>query len=311
MFRESKKILVFLLVAVVLVGATGITAQPAQASGCWTYHYVRWGESLSWIGRYYGVDWRYLAQVNGIAPPFQVYAGQSLCIAGGGFVPVQYPNNGPSGRTWSFSIDEVVQNTSVTIRTNNFPSDVRFQVKMGFRGNGNAIDWKPLPDLDTGKGGSFKTTFGILPEFKDKTPLVMRLSEQKKNGNTFVQDQWFNNIPGGSGVGGPGPIYCPGCYNTCNIPTIWITSVQRDNTVTFQTNNFPPNVTFDVLMGPMHTQAIGGIYVGSFNSGAGGTFQQTFPIPPQLFGQPQIAIRTQNLGTGLFSYNWFFNNSTY
>jgi len=37
----------------------------------------------------------------------------------------------------------------------------------------------------------------------------------------------------------------------------------------------------------------------------------TFSIPAQLHGSHQISIRTQNQWSGYFSYNWFYNNSTY
>ena len=42
------------------------------------------------------------------------------------------------------------------------------------------------------------------------------------------------------------------------------------------------------------------------NSGVGGTFTATYPIPAQLAGTPQIAIRLQS-ASGYYSYNWFFN----
>jgi len=59
-----KRVLFAVLALVILVGGMGVSAQPAQAAGCTYYHTVRYGESLSWIGRYYNVYWPYLAQVN-------------------------------------------------------------------------------------------------------------------------------------------------------------------------------------------------------------------------------------------------------
>ena len=111
---------------------------------------------------------------------------------------------------------------------------------------------------------------------------------------------------GGSTSGGTGgyPWYYGG------IPTIWIKAVVRNTSVTFRTHNFPAGLNFDVLMGPMGSAGIGGYYVGSFNSGAGGQFTKTFNVPPQLVNHGRIAIRTQNLATGYYSYNWFYNNTT-
>ncbi len=65
-----RRILMLTLALALVLGGAGISAAPAQASGiCVTYHTVRAGETLSWIGRFYGVYWPYLAQVNGILPP--------------------------------------------------------------------------------------------------------------------------------------------------------------------------------------------------------------------------------------------------
>jgi hypothetical protein len=95
------------------------------------------------------------------------------------------------------------------------------------------------------------------------------------------------------------------------IPTFSITAVVRDTNVTIYTNNFPANDNFDVLMNTMGTQGKNGIKVATTNSGKGGSFSATYTIPSQLKGLKQIAIRLQsNTGSGYFSYNWFYNNTT-
>ena len=207
----TRRTMLFLLAVILLIAGMGISAQPAQASGCSYYHTVRPGQTLAWIARYYGAYWPYLAQINGIrAPRYIIYAGQVLCIAygGGGYYP------GP-----------------------------------------------------------------------------------------------------GSGSGGRGVVYPPSpypypYYGYRGIPTIWITGVARNSSVTIQTRNFPPNLDFQVLMGPMGTRGYG-YYVTTFNSGGGGSMSLTFPIPPQLYGSYQVSIRTQNQWSGYHSYNWFYNNTTY
>jgi hypothetical protein len=86
--------------------------------------------------------------------------------------------------------------------------------------------------------------------------------------------------------------------------------VVRNQQVTIYTYNFPPNLKFNVYMGPMHTKAIGGYYVASFNSGSGGSFSAgPFAIPPALYGSYQIAIRAENSWGGFYAYNWFYNNT--
>jgi LysM repeat protein len=61
---------------------------PAYNGGCSAYHYVRYGQTLSQISMSYGVSMRALMRANGIQNPNQIYAGQKLCIPGGGMQPM-------------------------------------------------------------------------------------------------------------------------------------------------------------------------------------------------------------------------------
>ncbi len=296
--KLANKILMVLLALVVLIGGSGFMAQPAQAASCTYYHTVKAGESLSWIGRYYGVNWLYLAQINQIAPPkYIIYPGQVLCIAYGGQATTPVVS-----KTWSYSVVKVEKDTTVRIRTSNFPSNVLFEVSIG-RLSGNVYEWIKVADLDSDKGGAFTKNFDIPAQFAGTSQLIIRVTQPKKS---IKVKRWFSNITTQYGTGG---IYTPIGYS--GIPTIWIASVVRNSTVTIQTRNFPAGLKFDVLMGPMGTRAVNGYYVGTIDSGAGGTFVATFNIPPELMNLNRIAIRTQNLYTGYFSYNWFYNNTTY
>jgi hypothetical protein len=77
------------------------------------------------------------------------------------------------------------------------------------------------------------------------------------------------------------------------VPTISILAVVKDESVTFETKDYPAGYDFAVTMGKFGTRGVGGIPVGSFNSGDGGALQQTFPIPEELWGQGRIAIRAE------------------
>ena len=68
------------------------------------------------------------------------------------------------------------------------------------------------------------------------------------------------------------------------VPTFTISSVATDSTVTVVTYNFPANRDFTVRMGAYGTLGIGGIVVGTLNSGSGGSFSATFNIPDALKG---------------------------
>lgn len=95
------------------------------------------------------------------------------------------------------------------------------------------------------------------------------------------------------------------------VPTFSIVSVDKDESVTIRTSNFPANDSFDVLMGAFGTRGIGGKKVETINSGKGGSFTADFKIPASLQGSRQIAIRLQSTtGSGYFAYNWLYNNSS-
>ena len=62
-------------------------------------------------------------------------------------------------------------------------------------------------------------------------------------------------------------------------------------------------------MGVFGTRGVGGIEIAMTQSGAGGSFDETYTIPAALHGLPRIAIRLQS-DDGYFAYNWFYNNTT-
>jgi hypothetical protein len=93
-------------------------------------------------------------------------------------------------------------------------------------------------------------------------------------------------------------------------PSFSIVSVVPDKSVTIQTYNLPPNDKYDVTMGPMGTQGIGGVKVATVDSGSGGSKSYTFNIPSSLYGSYQISIRLQSPTSGYYAYNWFYNNTT-
>lgn len=90
------------------------------------------------------------------------------------------------------------------------------------------------------------------------------------------------------------------------IPTFDIINVVRGASVTIRTANFPANQNFTAMMGPIGTLGVGGTTVGTTDSGAGGVFTATYPIPAGLANAGAIAIRLQS-PAGWYSYNWFYN----
>ena len=93
--------------------------------------------------------------------------------------------------------------------------------------------------------------------------------------------------------------------------TLYITDVGKDSWVTFKAYNLPADDEFRVRMGEMGTRGRGGIIVGSFDTGDGGTKKLTFDIPDEFHGDYRVAIRIESkTGSGYFAYNWFYNNTS-
>ena len=103
-----------------------------------------------------------------------------------------------------------------------------------------------------------------------------------------------------AGTAAPAPTFA--------IPSFTIVGVQAGTNVTIRTANFPANQTFTALMGPIGSMGVGGVQAGTVNSGAGGVFTATIPIPASMATTPQIALRLQS-PAGYYSYGWFYNST--
>jgi len=190
----------------------------------------------------------------------------------------------------TFSITGVVKDTSVAIKTSNFPSGKTFTVRIGLYGT-KGVGGVEVGTLDSGTGGVLTAVFNIPDSLKGKDRLAIRMDAS----GGFYSYNWFWNNPAAA----PKPYV--------GIPTFSFVSVIKDSKVSIKTNNYPPNRVFTVRMGLIGTRGIGGIVVGTFNSGAGGVMTLAFDIPAALKGQARIAIRADASG-GFNSYGWFWNN---
>lgn len=202
----------------------------------------------------------------------------------------------------TFSIVSVVKNTSVTIKTNNFPANDTFKVLMGYMGT-RGVSGIKVATQSSGSGGSFTATYDIPAELSGQYRIAIRL--QSTTGSGYFAYNWFyNDASGSSGSQNPPPGYS-------GFPTFSIVSVVKDTSVTILTKNLPPNDTFKVLMNYMGTRGKGGEQVATLDTGTGGAQTLTYNVPAFLAGQYQIAIRLQSTtGSGYFAYNWFYNNTS-
>ncbi len=187
----------------------------------------------------------------------------------------------------TFSIESVVPDQTVTIRTHNFPPGRTFLVTMGHMGT-LGINGTPVGTLYSGLGGEMTATFPIPVLLKGLERIAIRTQA-----NPFFSYNWFDNPVA------PLPT-----------PTFVVCSVVRDGLVTIRTNsNFPPNRDFAVMMNFMGTLGIDGYVVGGFNTGPTGVVSAAYEIPSGLRGLDQIQIRAEEVGGPFFSFNYFDNQT--
>ncbi len=291
-----------------IFGLLNVAAALAVSATCQQSHNVRVGETLSEIGKQYGVSWPALAALNSIPNANMIYAGSTLCISAERVVA---PIVGqPVTRIPTINITSVDPGKSVTIQTANYPANTNFEVRMGAFGT-RGINGIKVGTLNSGAGGTVTETFSIPDALKGAGRVAIRLDSTSSGHFSY---NWFWNGAATSTTGTTGSTaavqgtasrLAPG-----TIPTFSILSVVRGEKVVIQAQNFPANDTFDVRMGAMGTRGVGGVKVRTFNSDKGGTFTAEFQIPEAFRNAGRIAIRLESPVTGYYSYNWFYNNTT-
>jgi hypothetical protein len=235
------------------------------------------------------LPWR---KVAGVAIGLVLLAFLLAFVLPGGSAASQLP---------SFGITSVTANTSVTIQTANFPANQEFQVTMGAIGT-QGVGGTVVGTTHSGAGGSFTATYNIPAALQGVDRIAIRL----QSAQGYFAYNWFYNSSSGGNVATPVPV-TPGPVQS-GIPTFSVESVVADSSVTIRANNFPANQTFQVTMGAIGTQGVGGTSIGTQASGAGGSFTATYNIPANLHGMDRIAIRLQST-QGYFAYNWFHNST--
>lgn len=202
----------------------------------------------------------------------------------------------------TFSIVSVTTDTNVTIKTAGFPAGYDFKVLIGAYGT-LGVAGTQVATVNSGAGGSFTAAYDIPAAFHGASRLAIRL--ESTTGGFFAYNWFWNNTT--SPTPTPNPIPVPGYTG---VPTISIASVVANTTVTLNGHNFPAGYDFKVLVGAYGTLGIGGMQVGTFNSGSGGTFTATYNIPAAFSGKTQVAIRVESTTGRFFAYNWFWNTTT-
>lgn len=199
----------------------------------------------------------------------------------------------------TFSITAVVKDDSVTIKGSNFPANDKFTVTMGAYGT-KGIGGKVVETTDSGSGGSLTKTYKIPASLAGSNRIAIRLQSPTSG---YYAYNWFYN----SSTSSPSPTKLASTYK--GYPTFSITAVVKNDTVTIKGSNFPANDKFTVTMGAYGTLGIGGVVVGTTDSGSGGALTATYDIPASLANSSRIAIRLQSSSSGYYAFNWFYNNN--
>lgn len=184
--RISVQSLVKISLAVFILAVMIFPAmQPALAATCTQYHTVKRGENLYRIGLQYGVSWKVLAENNDLDNPRIIYPGQKLCVSTSGS-----PANPPvKAEIPTFVILSVVRDQSVTIKTNNFPANDTFVVRMGEMGT-RGVNGIKVDQISSGSGGELTLTFNIPASLQGSRQIAIRLESP---GSGYYSFNWFYN----------------------------------------------------------------------------------------------------------------------
>lgn len=248
-------------------------------------------------GGYYSYNWFYNNTAN-------------VGTAGTAVITPVVNNNSSYSGIPTFKITAVDEGNTVTLETNNFPANMTFAVTMG-KMYSRGIGGTNVGEIKSGEGGTLTRTFNIPDALKNDDRIAIRA--QTAHANPFYAFNWFHNkttsdnSAGNSNngaIGGGNSIYY-------GIPTFTVCTVTKDGAVSILTKNFPTNQTFNVTMGSMYTQGIGGPSVGTLASGDKSSDRYTFNVPAELKGAGRISIRAQTAHAyPFYAYNWFYNNTT-
>lgn len=196
----------------------------------------------------------------------------------------------------SFSIIAVKANEQITIRTQDFPANVNFTIRMDVAGN-LAIDGIVVGQTNSGIGGAFEAIYRIPAELKDVQTIAIRF-ESKEGYYTY---NWFNNrTTGAVSTPAPAPIPVTGAK-----PTLTFTGVKSNAAVTVEARNLPANTTFTVRVGPYYTFFRDYVIVPSVKTDGNGYVKFTITLPDVVKNVQLVTVRLD--GGGRYAFNAFKN----
>ncbi len=210
---------------------------------------------------------------------------------------------------WIKELDKA--NHTITIKVTDYDKVATYTVLIGE--NNSNFQGHPLGRIDSTDGRTHTRTYNY-PAFlwpADELRITVQNIHNDHSCSSAVsnkRENWQIMDPYGSftylGSSSSG-------VSSTATPFTNIIGVVKDSEVTLQTYNFPADTDFVVSMGPLGTKGVGGFVIGTQNSGVGGSFVVTYPIPAQLWGSEYVSIRLQSTSSGHFAYDYFQNVSGY
>ncbi len=176
--KPLKQVLLILTAISISIGLVLSTNQPAFAAvktpeKCTRWHTVQKGEYLSKIADQYDTNWYTLAEINQLANPSLIFAGNKLCIFHSDFSgssPVDTPTTSTKASVVATSVKE---DQAVTLQGKNLVADARYNVSLGKFKNDQEIGYS-VGSVYTNKDGAFTTTVTIPKKLYD----VLKISSQ-------------------------------------------------------------------------------------------------------------------------------------
>jgi hypothetical protein len=216
----------------------------------------------------------------------------------------------PSKLVPTTSIISVVQDQSVTIRTDYFPAYDTFDVRMGLSGT-QGIGGILVSRLTTGAGGSFLANFHIPSELQGQQIISIRLESPT---SVYYSYNWFYNSTAAVVPNNYSPTTYPSAMTPtwrgiqAGMPRFDITSVEKGGSIRVTLINYPADRDYAVYMKDGRSAYTTWYGVTAFNSASGGIFTAgPWIIPAALRFSPMIAVKIYDTSRKIFTVNLFYN----
>jgi hypothetical protein len=187
--------------------------------------------------------------------------------------------------TVNFDILSVKEDDSVTIRTRDFPVRTKFVVLMG-RATSKAADGVEAATFDSGKGGVVEATFPIPDAVKGTRIIGIRIESV----DGYAAYNWFFNRTQTSLI-----------PDEKIVPSLAFSGVKKNQTVTVEATNLPPQTLFRVRVGPHYTFYRDYVSAATVTSDETGTARFTVALGANVKDAEFISVRLDGGGRYVFS----------